>query len=51
MIKEEIGWKKENNKERMEGKDMSGGPIPNQLESDNAFNIRDLKTLSLQIML
>jgi hypothetical protein len=36
---------KENNKERTEGKDMSGGPIPNQLESDNAFSDKGLENL------
>ncbi len=34
---------KENNKDRIDGKDIDGGPIPGQLESDNAFSDKGLE--------
>ncbi|WP_338472274.1 hypothetical protein R4Z10_05885 [Niallia sp. XMNu-256] len=38
---------KENNKERIDGKDIDGGPVPGQLESDNAFSEKGLENLEL----
>ncbi len=36
---------KDRDKEHIAGKDMDGGPIPGQLESDNAFSEKGLENL------
>lgn len=46
LVREAIIMEKDNHKKRTKaGKDIDGGPIPSQLESDNAFSDKGLENL------